>query len=103
MSYGEEVERLQGRIHSLVDSCRDRAGEVPAVVAPEPEDPADEDPEAEQARQAQEAWEGKAAEYDAAYDAWEDAFDKAAHGITEDTAGKVEDGVGRARGAQAGA
>lgn len=103
MSYGEEVERLQGRIHSLVDSCRDRAGEVPAVVAPEPEEPADEDPEAEQARQAQEAWEEKAAEYDAAYDEWEDAFDKAANGITEDTAGKIEDGFWRTFFAEAGA
>src|SRR5699024_410213 len=85
--YGEQLEGLQVTINELVDECRDLAADVPAVVPAE----GDDDPEAEQGRQAHADWHDKAEMFDTAYDEWEDAFEKAANGITDEMAGTIED------------
>src|SRR5699024_9202786 len=97
--YGEQLEGLQVTINELVDECRDLAADVPAVVPAE----GDDDPEAEQGRQAHADWHDKAEMFDTAYDEWEDAFEKAANGITDEMAGTIEDSGWREFWAEAGA
>lgn len=90
--YSLELIDHKQAIDELVVQCRDLAESVPAVV---PEDAGDDDPEAASAREAQDAWEEKAHLFDAAYDEWEDAFEKAVNGITDEMVDAIGDGFWR--------
>lgn len=91
-TYGEELQDLKPKINALADNCIELAQKVPAVVTPEPDDAGDEDEDAKGAREAQEDWEDEAELFDAAYDEWEDAFEKAVNGITDEMGDEIADG-----------
>lgn len=87
VAYGEELEYHQPEIKTRVDNCEELRWKVPAVA--EPDEFGEDDEETKEARQ---AWEEEAVLFDAAYDEWEDAFEKAVNDITDEMADTIEDG-----------
>ena len=96
-TYGEELEKVQPRIKTRVDNCRELASEFWAQEGNLEPYPGSEDDEEQQEldqakKAAYEAWETEAKLFDDDYDTWEEAFDTAVSGITKEMSGKIEDG-----------
>ncbi|MGI6879921.1 hypothetical protein [Microbacterium sp. gxy059] len=106
VTYGEALSDVQPKIRTHVDNCENLwttydslPGKVdprgtgglfqPDEGSPEADQQADEDAAK---KEAFEAWEEEAGYFDADYDTWEQAFDDAVSGITDEMSGKIADG-----------
>jgi len=106
LSYGDTLSELQPKINTHVSNCEDLwvtydglPGKTeargtgglfqPDEGSPEAEAQAEEDAAK---KVAYEAWEGEAEDFDADYNTWEQAFDDAVSGITDEMSGKIADG-----------
>ncbi|WP_110589959.1 hypothetical protein [Microbacterium suaedae] len=106
VAYGETLSEVQPRIRSHVDNCETlwtSCASLPGEVEPRGTgglfQPDEGSPEAQQQAEedaakkaAFEAWEDEAGRFDADYDTWEQAFDDAVSGITDEMSGKIQDG-----------
>lgn len=105
-TYGEVVAEVQPKINTHVENCETlwtTYDSLPGKVDPRGTgglfQPDEGSPEAEQQaeedaakKEAFEAWEEEAGYFDADYDTWEQAFDDAVSGITDEMSGKIQDG-----------
>lgn len=105
-TYGEALTDLQPKINTHADNCVELWGTysaLPGDVEPrgtggwfEPDDgsaEAEKQAEEDAAKKAAfEAWESEAGDFDSDYNTWEQAFDDAVSGITDEMSGKIADG-----------
>lgn len=105
-AYGNALDSVQPSIKAAVDDSRDlwdTYASLPGSVDPRGAggwfQPDEGSPEAElQAEEdaakkaAYDAWEERAGDFDAHYDTWEDAFDLAVSGVSDELSGSIKDG-----------
>ena len=106
VTYGDALSELQPKINTHVSNCEDLwvvYNGLPGKTDPrgtgglfQPEEgSAEAEAQAEEdaaKKAAFEAWEGEAEDFDADYNTWEQAFDDAVTGITDEMSGKIADG-----------
>ncbi|MGP6170264.1 hypothetical protein ACTU6U_07975 [Microbacterium sp. A196] len=106
VTYGDKLAELKPKIDTRVDTCDELWASyqgLPGKVDPrgagglfQPDEGSPEaDAQAEEdaaKKVAFEAWEGEAEDFDADYNTWEQAFDDAVSGITDEMSGKIADG-----------
>ena len=104
-TYGHALDAVQPRIRAAVDDSLDLWDtyiSLPGEVEPRGTgglfQPDEGSPEAEQQaaedaakKAAYDAWEARAGDFDAHYDTWEEAFDEAVTGVSDELAGSIKD------------
>lgn len=87
-AYGTSLGELQDKMRPLVDSCTDKWVAYEAL----PGDREEDDAEGQAKETAYNDWHDDAESWDAHYDTWEDAYDLAVNGISDEMAGSIKDG-----------
>lgn len=105
VQYGESLESCKPRIDSSANTCKElwstyenlpgdkedstteEEGGILGIGGTDKEEAADNKTK----KEAYDNWKAEAETFDTWYDVWEDAFDTATNGITDGTAGKIED------------